>query len=207
MHTKKSEHLFTTTIMSAGTKFPILYLQIASGQLTSGSYTTNYTRVLAAVDYKVHINRWGQDNIRLLGGMIQGENDNALPRSLLLAGNGYRFNSEYQLYAWGGFMTMLPFSYFSNQFASVFYRHDFDRYFYNHKYSKPSLSIAHNLTYGSLSTKSAAADAGSYSTNKRLSRIRFDYQQYHPPQLSEHSLFQSQPRWFLSLDKYTFRLE
>lgn len=146
--------------LPAGTKFPILYLQLASGQLASGSYTTNYTRILAALDYKVHINRWGQDNIRLLGGMIQGENDNALPRSLLLAGNGYRFNSEYQLYAWGGFMTMLPFSYFSNQFASVFYRHDFDRYFYNHKYSKPSLSIAHNLTYGSLSSKSAAADAG-----------------------------------------------
>ncbi|OSZ81768.1 hypothetical protein CAP35_00430 [Chitinophagaceae bacterium IBVUCB1] len=149
--------------LPAGTKFPIVYLQLTGGQLSSGSYLTNYTRVLAAVDYKVHINRWGTDNIRLMGGMIQAENGNALPRSLLLAGNGYRFNNEYQIYAWGGFMTMLPFTYFSDAFGSVLYRHDFDRYFYNHKYSKPSLSVAHNLLYGSLSARSALAD-GNIST-------------------------------------------
>lgn len=144
--------------MPAGTKFPILYLQLTGGQLSSGTYQTNYTRVLAAIDYKVHINRWGQDHFRLIGGLIQAENDNALPRSLLLAGNGYRFNSQYQIYAWGGFMTMLPFTYFSDKFGSVLYRHDFDRYFYKHKYSKPSLSIAHNMLYGSLSARSALAD-------------------------------------------------
>jgi hypothetical protein len=55
-------------------------------------------------------------------------------------------------------MTMLPFTYFSDKFGSVLYRHDFDRYFYKHKYSKPSLSIAHNMLYGSLSARSALAD-------------------------------------------------
>ena len=145
----------------AGTKYPVVYMKLSGGELVSGIYTTNYASALAAVTYNFHLNHWGKDNFKLMGGILKSRNDDPLPRSLLLAGNGYKIDKGHlQFYAQGGFLTMLPFTYFTDRFASLMYKHDFDWCFYNIKSSKPYLSLAYNVMYGSLTPQNAAADAG-----------------------------------------------
>ena len=147
--------------LPAGTKYPIVYAKLSYGQLTSGTYTTNYARGLVAILYTHHFNHWGKDNFKIMGGIIKSKNDNPLPRSILLAGTGYKVDrGDIQFYAQGGFLTMLPFSYFNDRFAGILYRHDFDRCFYTNRYSQPYLSLAYNFLYGTLSDNNRAADAG-----------------------------------------------
>jgi hypothetical protein len=145
----------------ASTKYPIAYLRISGGQLTSGSYEAQYIKTLAAITYNVHTNRWGRDYFRLEGGMVKTIDDKALPRSYLLAGNGYRMNKNFQLYTNVGLVTLLPYQYFSDKYASLMYRHDFDRALFQvAKVMKPTPAIAHNMLYGSMDDQNAAANTG-----------------------------------------------
>jgi hypothetical protein len=144
------------------TKYPIFYLKLSGGNLSSGTYETKYVRSLAAVTYNVHINRWGRDNYRLEAGAIHSLDDKALPRSYLLAGNGYKMNKDYQFYTDAGFLTMLPYQYFSDGYVSLLYRHDFDRALFRiSDFSKPTVSLAHNMLYGTmLQSKNLANNPG-----------------------------------------------
>src|SRR5690606_30983418 len=65
------------------TKYPVLYLDVAAGNVGSG-FNTNYLKTIAAVMFKHHTNRWGTDLIRVEGGLLLTDNDQSLPRSLLL---------------------------------------------------------------------------------------------------------------------------
>ncbi|HEY0060177.1 MAG TPA: hypothetical protein VGB56_13660, partial [Flavisolibacter sp.] len=82
-----------------------------------------------------------------------------LPRSLLLAGRGIR-REGLNFYSWGGFITMQPFDFYSDRYVSLFYKHDLDKNFWNAKWSKPYLSVAHNLIYGSLQQGSLFSNTG-----------------------------------------------
>jgi hypothetical protein len=139
------------------TKYPIIYFRVATGKITSAAYAVNYAQVLTAITYKHHINRWGNDIFRIEAGLIKTFQNQPLPFSFLLAGNGIRMkNINY--YSNSGFLTMRPYDYYSDHFASLFYKHDIDHYFWNKKYSKPFLSLAHNLVYGSISAESKTAN-------------------------------------------------
>lgn len=142
------------------TKYPILYLRLSAGNITSGSYTADYGKALASITYRIRINRWGHENLRVDAGMVRTVDNKPLPRSFLLAGNGFRIDGKVQLYAMGGLLTLLPYTYFSDKFVSLLYRHDFDRSFYENKYSKPYLSLAHNVLWGSLNTENKFANNG-----------------------------------------------
>jgi hypothetical protein len=124
--------------------------------VNSGSYSTDYYKVLAALAYAKHTGNWGYDHFQLEGGLLQTLHGQPLPPSFLLAGKGFR-NDYFNYYAWGGFITMRPYDYFSDRYISLFYCHDFDHYLWNWKFSKPFISIAHNLIYGSLSQVSSQA--------------------------------------------------
>jgi hypothetical protein len=141
-------------------KYPIAYLRLSGGNISSGDYNTTYWRALAAVTYDIHINRWGTDNFRLEAGMIYTPDNKALPRSFLLAGNGYRMTQQLQWYAWGGFITMNPFDYYTDGYSSLLYRHNFDWRLYNNKFSSPYISLAHNMLYGNLDAANEAANPG-----------------------------------------------
>jgi hypothetical protein len=149
---------FLDRYLSAGTKYPIVYSSISLGRISSDAYETTYYRALLAVRFSSHINRWGNDRFQLEGGMIHVENNEPLPRSLLLTGNGYR-RSRISAYLWGGFTTMRPFDFYSDRYLSFFYKHDLDKNFWNLKWSKPYLTFAHNLIYGSLKRRSQLAGA------------------------------------------------
>lgn len=136
--------------LPVGTKYPILYLDVAAGSIDYLNTSENYIRAIGAVSYKKHTNRWGADLVRAEGGLLNTADDKPLPRSFLMGANGFRAKKNY-IYAYGGFVTMFPYTYFNDRYASLIYRHDFDRMLYKTKYSSPFISLAHNMIYGSLS--------------------------------------------------------
>ena len=134
------------------TQFPIAYFRVDAGNISSGNYSTNYFRPIAALTYTKHFNRWGNDKFQLEAAAILTSNQQPLSRSFLLAGKGFN-NNIFNYYAWGGFLTMYPYDYFSDHYISLFYKHDFDKFLWNMKFSKPFISIAHNMIYGGLNTQ------------------------------------------------------
>ena len=154
------------------TKYPLIYLKFSYGEIKSGKYAANYGKILSAVTFNHHINRWGNDQYRLEGGWVHSFDDRALPLSFLLAGNGIRMKGL-NYYSTGGFITMLPYDYFSDRYISFLYKHDFDRYLWDKKYSKPFVSVAHNMIYGSLQnyTKIANPDLRSFTNGYHESGI------------------------------------
>lgn len=153
------------TYVPLGTKYPVAYLRAGRGTVSSGAYTADYWRVLGAVTYEKHTNRWGNDRFKLEGGMIRTDAGQPLSRSFLLAGNGFK-TEGINYYAFGGFLTMRPFDYYADQYASFMYRHDLDRSFWQNKWSKPYPSLAHNLIYGSLSAPNRMTNGGIATYNK-----------------------------------------
>lgn len=145
--------------LSQGTRYPVVYASLGRGRLSAGGQNTSYTRALAAVTFAKHLNRWGKDRFRLEAGLVQTRKAGALPRSLLLAGNGFR-RGDLTFYAWGGFFTMRPFDFYADRYLSFLYRHDLDKNLWTAKWSKPFVSLAHNLIYGGLQPESKAANPG-----------------------------------------------
>jgi len=128
---------------------PKFYLKLTGGNIQSGpSYQSNYLQVLAAMQWSRRINRVGKESIQLMAGMIRS--GQPLPVSKTFAGKGY-YNPDYPIYSFGGFATMRPYGYYSDRFISLNWKHDFDWKLYNlASWSKPYLSLAHNLLYGSM---------------------------------------------------------
>jgi hypothetical protein len=52
---------------------------------------------------------------------------------------------------------MQPFDYYADRYGALYYRHDFDKYLWSIKWSKPSISLAHSMVFGNLAEKSRAA--------------------------------------------------
>ncbi len=145
-----------------GTKYPIVYLRTAYGVINSANdydYSVNYLRMLFAVNFRKHINRWGYDNWRLEAGFIHAFNGMPLSRSFLLASKGFK-RDGINYYAWGGFLTMRPYDYYSDRYVSLLYKHDFDKYLWQSKFSKPFVSVIHNFMYGTLTNTNKAATMG-----------------------------------------------
>jgi hypothetical protein len=147
------------------TKYPIVYLRAGLGEINSGKYAARYTRLLTAITYNHHINRWGNDNYRVEAGIIQTKDQQPIPLSVLLAGNGIRMKGV-NYYRYGGFITMRPYEYFTDKYVSFLYKHDFDRYLWNTKFSKPSISVAHNIVFGNLNSINRKANPGVRSFEK-----------------------------------------
>ena len=147
------------------TKFPILYLRFGMGDISSTDYNAKYFKALGALTYSYHINRWGLDAFRAEGGWIKEMNSNVLPRSFLFATNGIRLKS-FSYYFPDGFVTMSPNLYFSDKYFNLFYSHTFDKYLWETKNSKPSISVMNNISYGSLLKSSVIANPGIVSYSK-----------------------------------------
>jgi hypothetical protein len=141
------------------TKFPVVYFRLQAGNITSGSYSANYFRSLAGLTYNRHFNRWGNDKFQLEAGAIHAFDKQPLSRSFLLAGKGFR-NDHLNYYAWGGFLTMHPYDYFSDRYISFMYKHDFDKFLWQLKYSKPFISVVYNAVFGGLTNENKTANAG-----------------------------------------------
>ena len=143
---------------SIGSKYPIWYGKITSGSISGGAgMQLPYTQAVTAVLWHKHINRIGFEHFLLEGG--KSWSNSALPLSKLFAGNGYNYdtNSITSFYTFGGLLTMLPYQYYTDQFASFTYRHDFDWKLYKFQIpgtqysSAPNICLQYNVLYGTLS--------------------------------------------------------
>jgi hypothetical protein len=112
-----------------------------------------------AVDFHKHLNGWGNNAFRAEGGLIHSFDNGPLSRSFLLASKGFRRNGI-NYYAWGGFLTMRPYNFYSDRYISFLYKHDFDKYLWQSKSGKPFVSIVHNVMYGALTGENKTATAG-----------------------------------------------
>lgn len=142
-----------------GSKYPIFYLRGAVGRAKADGYSNDYLRVLAGISYTKRLNRWGRDTYRFEAGLLHSLNDKPFSRSFLMAAKGFRTEGT-NYYAWGGFLTMRPYDFFNDGYLSFLYKHDFDKYFWRLKFSKPFPSIAHNILYGRIRSFNKAANAG-----------------------------------------------
>ncbi len=113
---EKRYPFFDQYFSSGKNRLPIFYLNVNTGRVHAPGYQSNFTSVLAAIDYERRSNRWGKDYFRLEAGFLQSSN--ALPKSFLFAGNGFRRN-QVSFYTWGGFLTMRPFDFYMNRYASL----------------------------------------------------------------------------------------
>ena len=147
---------------SLGSRYPIWYGKITSGSISGGAgMDVPYTQAVTAVLWHKHINRIGMENFLIEGG--KSWSNGPLPLSKLFAGNGYNYDasSSVSFYTFGGLLTMLPYQYYSDQFASLIYRHDFDWKLYkveipDTKFSSaPNICLQYNMLYGSLSNQQA----------------------------------------------------
>jgi hypothetical protein len=143
----------------SGTKYPIVYLRSVIGSIDSGDYSNRYIRALAAVTYSARLNRWGKDNFHLEAGFARSFNNRPFPRSFLMAAKGFR-SDGLNFYAWGGFITMRPYDFYSDAYVSFLYKHDLEKYFWRLKFSKPFASLAHNMVYGRVDIASKTANTG-----------------------------------------------
>lgn len=140
--------------LSMGSNYPMWYGKVTTGELQGNiiDTKTTYTQAVSAIAYHKHINRLGFEHILVEGGKVWS--DHSLPLSKLFAGNGYRYNTKdgIGIYAFGGFPSMYPYDYYTDQFVSLIFRHDMDRKLYKLDIKGTSLSSAPNicLQYGFL---------------------------------------------------------
>lgn len=136
---------------ASGTKYPVLYGRLTTGQLTAAGDEVGYTQALAAVSWTGAINRIGRERVLLLAG--QSWSDAPLPLSKLFAGRGFRGDRTF-FYVFGGLLTMRPYEYYSDRFASLHLRHDFLWKLYHHPHSTPSISLGYNGLIGTMENRS-----------------------------------------------------
>lgn len=134
---------------NAGTKYPVAYLKLTGGQIEGGAaYSNPYVQAVGAIQWSKHFNRIGKETMLLMAGASQSES--ALPLSKLFAGRSFS-NKNYPIYAFGGFVTMYPYDYYSDKFVSLFWKHDFDwKLFQAGGWIKPYISLSHNFLYGNM---------------------------------------------------------
>lgn len=133
---------------ASGTRYPVVYSKVTGGELgTDGvSKSVQYAQALAAISWEGAVNRLGHERVMITAG--QSWSDAPLPLSKLFAGRGFRGNNAF--YVFGGLLTMRPYEYYSDRFATLHLRHDFGWKFYHHPKSTPSLGLAYNGMIGTM---------------------------------------------------------
>ncbi len=133
-----------------GTDHPVFYGRVTSGEVHTGGFSTpatRYVQLTAAVAWQRHLLGFGRERVLVSAG--QSFADGALPLSKLFAGRGFR-SDVYPLYIFGGLVTAVPYQYYTDRFASLSVRHDFDWRIFSAKVSAPYPAVAYNGLVGTL---------------------------------------------------------
>jgi len=149
---------FFSHYSSIGSKYPVLYGKITNGVVESTNMHTPYTQVVLAGLWHKHINRIGFEHVLLEGGKSWSNGN--LPLGKLFAGNGFDYSTQSAIpeaiYTFGGMMTIFPYQYYTDQFVSFIYRHDFDWKIYKYALpgkklsSAPNICLQYDMLYGTL---------------------------------------------------------
>jgi hypothetical protein len=132
--------------ISLGSDFPVVYVNLIKGLQTDfGSLKGNwdYTKVEAKMDYTYRVRTYGKENICIMAGRVFGN----VPYTLQYNGPGnnlFRFGAAAQ----HCFETMYPNEFVSDQFAALFFSHNFGKFLKPNKKFNPELEIVHNMGIG-----------------------------------------------------------
>ncbi|MBS1615287.1 MAG: hypothetical protein JST06_04125 [Bacteroidetes bacterium] len=142
--------------LSTGSRYPIAYARIETGQVEIGGRDISYLQSAAAIAGQKHLARIGNERFLLEAGKIWS--DAPVPLGLLFAARGIR-NDHYPLYLFSGLQTLPPYQFMMDAFVNLSWRHDFDGRLYRADFgsfgSLPGLSLAWNAVWGSLSQPNA----------------------------------------------------
>lgn len=154
---------FFNSYYSLGSKYPVLYGKVTGGNIsTNAGVSVPYVQAVAAVSWQKHINRWGNERMKLSAGKLWS--NSPLPLSRLFAGPGFRYDADgldVSIYTFGGMPTMYPYGYYTDQYINFIFRHDFDRRLFKLQVPHTSLSMApyigvqYNVLYGTLQHQEA----------------------------------------------------
>jgi hypothetical protein len=131
--------------VSAGTKYPILYLSYSRGLKDVFNGNFNYNKVEAAIEDSFFIKNIGKTSYRLEGGYV----DKPLPYGLMFTGEG-SYDEKYKIIIRNTFQTMLPYEFLSDRYVNLFTSHNFGRLLLRSDIFQPIISIHSNLSWGDL---------------------------------------------------------
>ena len=133
------------TKISQGPKHPIYQLSYIRGQkgLFNGNYS--YHKLLFGLEHSFRLRGLGRTSFRLESGWVNGD----IPYPKLFVGSGV--GGGFQIFEIDySFQTMELQEFVSNVFFQLFLSHKFGGFLYQHKYSKPEISLIQALGFGSL---------------------------------------------------------
>ena len=139
---------------SLGSNYPIVWGQIAKG--VSGFLNGNfeYMKYDFKIEKSFNIKNLGKPSFQILFGYIAGN----LPYTGLYAGRAnfieYGGLNNFQISAANNFETMRFNEFLSNQYAALFFSHNFGRLLFKANHFQPDIVLVNNITWGSLNNKS-----------------------------------------------------
>jgi hypothetical protein len=135
--------------VSLGTKYPILHIRFTHGQYTNSiqnNIFSAYDRLEMQIKKSFFIRYLGTSSFTIQGGMIQS--DVNMPWYQLYNGRGSY--AAFYLESPNSFGTMRLNEFLSDQYFSIYYRHDFKDLLFGNKQFVPQPEFITNFTIGSL---------------------------------------------------------
>ncbi len=136
--------------ISEGTSYPTIQFVFAKGLSNVLDGNFDYNKYLFRLDQNLSLRNLGTTRIRLDMGYVSGE----LPASKLFSSNGigleFRFLSPFL-----EFQTMEAYEFLSDRYVHFFFKHKFNSYLYQSKWSSPQFAIAQNIGFGNLENPEA----------------------------------------------------
>lgn len=131
--------------MSAGTSWPIMWLQYTGAKSGFLDGDLSYNRIDFKASYSVFTKLLGKTSFTMNAGYV----DRGVPASELFNGKGSA-GSGFTLYSSNSLNTMRPSEFFSDRYTSLFILHNFGKLLLRSKYFEPDISVALNAGIGSL---------------------------------------------------------
>jgi len=125
---------------------PIFNVSYKRGVNLFNEQSYQYNRIEATLDIIAYKGRIGQSNIRFAGGYI----DNSIPYSLLFTSEEGSRNNSFPQVINNTFQTMGPYEFLSDEYANIFYSHNFGSLLFKFPRFKPQFVIVHNTGWGTL---------------------------------------------------------
>jgi hypothetical protein len=146
----EKETTFGTRKMISFKGNPIFNISYKRGINLFNDQSYEYSRLEASLDLIAYKGRLGQSNFRLTGGFI----DKSIPYSLLFTSEEGSKNNLVPLVINNTFQTMGPYEFLSDQYANLFYSHNFGSLLFRLPKFKPQFVVVQNTGWGSLNDAS-----------------------------------------------------
>ena len=132
--------------IAMGSNYPVVYFNVGKGFKTNQGNLENFWNYFKAelkINYSYKVSTYGKQNICLLAGKLVGD----MPYSFNYSAFG---NNYYKIGAASEhcFETMLPNEFINNQFAALFFAHNFGRFLKPSQKFNPELEIVHSMGIG-----------------------------------------------------------